>query len=161
MSVPITSIYLNRNVISLRYKLIIFKEIIIEMSVKEKYNLPLPVRSTTKALSDRFIEGLEQYNLSIEEIKGGGWKYCGGDTGYKLNYLYLSYPHLDPPPHTDRCVCGHEIQENCYITNGKEVLVLGNVCVKRFLPPELSGRNCSECGCPHRNRKVNKCNNCR
>lgn len=130
--------------------------------LNEKRSLLPPKKvKTSQAITKRFIEGLKQYNVTLEEIKGGNWRYCGGDSGYRYEYLRLSNPKLKQPDHKDKCVCGHDIVENCYITNGKEVLVLGNVCVKRFLPANLSGRNCSECGNAHKNRNVNKCNECR
>ena len=62
----------------------------------------------------------------------------------------------DLPDAVDECVCGHFIQQNCYITDGKQILVLGNCCIKKFNPK--SSRTCEDCGNPHKNRKVNKCN---
>ena len=132
--------------------------------VAEKYNLPLPpTRSvlSSKVVTDRFIEGLVQHDLTLEEIQSGDWRYCGGETGHRQKDFHLSQPGREPPNHEDECVCGHLIRENCYITNGDRVIVLGNVCVKRFLPPEKSGRNCSDCGCRHNNLKVDLCNVCR
>ena len=66
---------------------------------------------------------------------------------------------LEFPEHQERCVCGHKIKENCYITKDDSLLVLGNCCIKKFLPN--SGRTCENCDKPHRNRKVNRCNSCR
>ena len=134
------------------------------MSVAEKYSLPLPpTRSvlSSKAVTDRFIEGLVKHDLTLEEIQSGDWRYCGGDKGHRRKYFHLSQPGREHPEREVECACGHEIKENCYITNGDRVIVLGNVCVKRFLPENLAGRNCSVCGCRHKNRKVNKCNDCR
>ena len=41
---------------------------------------------------------------------------------------------------------------------GDEIIVLGNCCIKKFIPS--SGRTCEECDEPHRNRKHNICNSC-
>ena len=112
---------------------------------------------TTMNLRKRFINGLKEYNLTEEEIKN--WKYCGGNQGRHFNYFKLSCPNEDLPEQVDECVCGHYIQENCYITNGDEILILGNCCIKKFIPK--SGRTCDDCGKPHQNRVINKCNDCR
>ena len=110
------------------------------------------------ALHKKFIKGLAEYNLTEEEVKKN-WKYCGGDRGRHYNYFKLSCPNDDEPEHTNECVCKHYIEENCYITNGEEILVLGNCCIKKFLPK--SGRTCELCDEPHKNRIVNRCNDCR
>jgi len=111
------------------------------------------------SLSTRFIKGLREYNITSKEIKDGEWSYCGGDTGRHLNYFKLCKKNTEHPSYTDKCVCGHQITENCFITNGARIIVLGNCCIKRFIPK--STRTCEECGEPHRNRIVNRCNECR
>ena len=111
-------------------------------------------------LSKRFIKGLEDYNLTYDEIKNSNWKYCGGDKeGRHLNYFKLSCKNDDLPHKVNECVCGHRIVENCYITDGEQILVLGNCCIQKFIPK--SSRTCEKCGEPHKNRVVNRCNNCR
>jgi hypothetical protein len=119
---------------------------------------------TTKApiteLTEKFINGLKKYNLTYEDIVSNKWKYCGGRKGRHQNYFHLchgkdrAFPELQ-----NECVCGHHIKENCFITDGKQMLVLGNCCIKKFVPK--SARSCEVCGKPHKNRKVNKCNDCR
>ena len=116
-------------------------------------------KEKTSKLTDKFIKGLQKYNISYDMIKEGKWKYCGGDTGRHLKYYKLCFPSKDPLDTVDKCVCGHKIFENCYITDGDEIVVLGNCCIKRFI--KKSSRTCDQCGNPHRNRKVNKCNECR
>ena len=110
-------------------------------------------------LTERFIKGLQNYNISFDEIKAGKFRYCGGNMNRHLNYYNLLYPDKDLPPLEDNCICGHHINENCYITDGKQTLVLGNCCIKKFIPK--SSRTCEICGDSHRNRVVNKCNECR
>ena len=114
----------------------------------------------TFELTHKFIKGLANYELTFEDIIHGNWKYCGGSSkGRHLNYFRLSCPEDDLPPRASECVCGHSIQENCYITNGEEILVLGNCCIKKFIPK--STRTCEKCGASHKNRIVNRCNDCR
>lgn len=108
-------------------------------------------------IGKRFINGLKEYNLTKDEIIN--WKYCGGNKGRHYKYFKLSCPNDDLPECTNECVCKHYIEENCYITNGEEILVLGNCCIKRFI--SKSGRTCELCDEPHQNRIVNRCNDCR
>jgi hypothetical protein len=115
-------------------------------------------------MSDAFIKGLKNYNLSYEDIKNSDWKYCGGDRGRHANYFKLVFPsnlfNINKINHETHCICGHPIVENCYITNEEsEILVLGNCCIKKFIP--MCTRTCEKCKLPHKNRKDNKCNNCR
>jgi hypothetical protein len=105
----------------------------------------------------RFTNGLKQYNLTQEELIN--WKYCGGNTGSHLNYFRLCFGDKEPlPEHTNKCICGHPITENCYIENGEELIVLGSCCVKRFITKR---RTCGICNEPHKNIKINRCNDCR
>lgn len=116
-------------------------------------------KKPTLELTAKFIKGLENYGLTYEEIENSGWKYCGGNRGCHFNYFKLSCPDDDLPEPTNECICGHNIEENCYITDGEKILVLGNCCIKKFI--KKSSRTCEQCGKPHKNRKVNKCNKCR
>ena len=109
-------------------------------------------------LSSRFLNGLKSYNLSQEDI--AGWNYCGGTKkGRHLAYFKMRFPNHELPALSEECICGHPIKQNCYITNNEDILVLGNCCIKRFIPK--CGRTCSECGGGHKNRKDNKCHSCR
>jgi len=113
-------------------------------------------------LTKQFINGLKSYNLTKEDMID--WKYCGGRNGQNprhYNYFKLSCPNDDLPSLVFECICGHDIKENCYITNGEEFLILGNCCIKKFLPSENSGRTCEICKKPHRNTKDNRCKQCR
>lgn len=109
-------------------------------------------------LTEKFIKGLKNYGLSYDDIKNN-WRYCGGNVGRHFNYFKLSCPNDDIPEKVNECVCGHLISENCYITDGDQILILGNCCIKKFI--EKSGRNCEQCGNPHKNRVVNRCDECR
>jgi len=101
--------------------------------------------------------------LSIENMKS--YKYCGGNTiGRHLNYWKLfnknnKYPQ---PSHTNKCKCGHHIEENCYVIdkNTEDIVVLGNCCIQKFCP-DNNNRTCEICNEKHKNRVVNRCNKCR
>jgi len=110
-------------------------------------------------LTKKFINGLKNYDLTYEEIVEGKWKYCGGRSGRHLNYFKLTCKNDDLPEQVNECVCGHKISENCYITDGEQILVLGNCCIIKFCPK--SSRTCEKCEAPHKNRKVDRCNDCR
>jgi hypothetical protein len=109
-------------------------------------------------LSKQFINGLKNYEIDFEDIKYN-FKYCGGNRGSHLNYFRLSCPNDDIPELVDECVCGHKIIENCYITDGDRLVILGNCCIKKFC--DTSNRTCENCGETHRNSKQNRCNNCK
>lgn len=105
-----------------------------------------------------FEKGLESLGLTMETLQS--YSYCGGDRGCHANYFRICCKGLSQPPHKDHCVCGHVIAENCYLKNeANNFLVLGNCCIKRFVTK--SGRTCEICGASHRNRVVNRCNECR
>ena len=106
------------------------------------------------SISKRFSNGLKKYNISLDNLKEN-WKYCGGEKGRHLNYYNLCCKDEDIPEHEDRCICGHRIKENCYITDGEYILTLGNCCVKRFIPS--SSRTCERCG----KAQDNLCLSCR
>lgn len=112
-----------------------------------------------ESLTDKFIKGLQEYNLTYEEIIENNWHYCGGCSGRHLNYFKIYFKGKKLPERSNECVCGHYIVKNCYITDGKQVLILGNCCIKKFIPK--NSRTCEKCGNPHKNRIVNRCNNCR
>lgn len=115
-------------------------------------------------LTQRFINGLTKYNLTLNEIQNSKWKYCGGDKGSHYNYFKLYFKDKEKDiskniSHKDYCICGTGIIENCYITDNIQILVLGNCCIKKFI--YKSSRTCEICDEPHKNRKVNRCNDCR
>lgn len=110
-------------------------------------------------LTKRFKDGLINYNLSYEEILENNWKYCGGTNGRHYNYYRLLFNDAPFPDKTTKCICGHRIKENCYITDSTRIITLGNCCIKKFI--EKNTRTCEKCGNQHKNRVVNRCNQCR
>ena len=110
-------------------------------------------------LTKRFMKGLEDRGYTYDEIKY--WKYCGGNKGSHLNYYMLCFNGLPTPKKEEYCVCNHLIEENCYITDKdkKKILVIGNCCIKKFI--YKCSRTCEICGETHKNRKINRCNDCK
>ena len=118
------------------------------------------------SLSKKFWKGLEEkHGLTYEDIIKEGWAYAGGDSNSHYNYFLLitRWINLMQPPHLERCVCNQKIHYNCYIVNRvkTKIIVIGSCCINSFMPDGKKGRTCDICEKPHRNRKVNKCNNCR
>ena len=100
----------------------------------------------------------------VEKYVKEGWIGVGGEKRLKdWNLCKKSYNLTDEdlPPHTGWCECDEEIMHNYWIFNKKtrEIKVVGNVCVDKFTDGKR--RVCDECGEPHRNRVINKCNDCR
>ena len=118
-------------------------------------------------LSVKFANGLwDKHRLKPEDLKD--WWYIGGPLprdgwAYHLRCI-TSNPeyHLryELPMITNRCVCGNRIELNQWITNGDKVITVGSCCIQKFTPIHL-GITCEICKKPHRNRKDNKCNECR
>ena len=111
-------------------------------------------------ISKRFENGLKKkYNLNIEDLNN--FYYIGGEIGIHNKYYKLFTNNSPLLTHTDKCICGHKIKNNCYISNGNIILIIGESCINKFLPNKKK-RICSECLCPHRNRlSTNKCNICK
>lgn len=112
-------------------------------------------------LSQKFINGLEDYELTYEDVKE--WLYCGGNYSHHLNYYKLLFPKSKKiPEFTDQCVCHQKLTKNCYIMDKskKRLLILGMCCIKKFISNGVH-RSCEKCGNQHRNRKFNLCNDCK
>jgi hypothetical protein len=105
----------------------------------------------------RFLNGLKEFGVNEKDISN--WKYAGGNMGRHKNYFKMVFPKNTLPEYDTHCVCNQKIVENCYITNGNEVIIVGNCCIKKFIP--TSTRSCSQCNQPHQNRLINMCNTCR
>ena len=116
----------------------------------------------------RFIEGLKDHNLTHEDIQS--WKYIGG-SGRHDSYFHLKFQdeedRFTPPDKQSQCICKTAISEQCWIVDEKcliskkndKVLVIGNCCNRHVLPD--CGRNCGKYGAPHKNRVIDRCNDCK
>lgn len=106
----------------------------------------------------KLIKGLQNNNVTYDDFKSGRWSTYGSN--FKIEDFKKGLPNLDIPPEVDSCICGHHIKENCYVSDGQKILILGNCCIKKFLPGGISKR-CELCKRSHKNRKNNLCNDCR
>ena len=113
-------------------------------------------REKTNKYLTNFYENLNILDISYENIKK--CTYAGGNGRkrikftneyyYDKNNRYYKYFLLKYgenaifPDDVKYCVCGHEITENCYITNGNIIIVLGNCCIRKYLPENQCGRTC-------------------
>jgi hypothetical protein len=106
------------------------------------------------------------HEILTEALSGANdWEFVGGDIRPNhINRWNLKFPNQEMPGQVLECECSHPIKENCYIYSKQldEIKIIGNCCVKRFLPnKEDRELKCELCKIPHRNRKVNRCNNCK
>ena len=126
----------------------------------------LMVGSSSK-LSKKFIIGLEKLGLTLKEVQKY-FIYAGGNKTRHLSYYFLKFGHGNVPPLKKYCICGVRIVENCYIQDSRinphsldNLYIIGNCCIKKFLPEGRSGRTCKICIKPHSNRKYDLCNVCK
>ncbi len=108
-------------------------------------------------LTKRFRNGLKRLNITEEELIDD-YFYIGGDFSHHLK-LYQKHNIKPLPPKNHRCICGHKIRNNIFISNGENILSLGSSCFQKFCPKTV--KLCEDCGYKHRNRKDNICNKCR
>jgi hypothetical protein len=125
--------------------------------------------SRCELLHTRFVNGLkEDYGMSDEEIINveQNWFYCGyrhneseWDDGAKQFRFYFT-PDIEIPDFSNSCVCRQKLLvRNDWITDGNEVLIIGQCCKDMFIVHRL--KTCQICKEPHKNRSDNYCNKCR
>lgn len=121
-------------------------------------------RMSKLKLSDRFKNGLKQYNLTIDDLNDN-YMYCGGNhQQYRINRFKKIFKNNQPfPPWKNHCVCGQKLRvANCYICNLKgdynSIIIIGSCCIDEFVD---KSQRCEDCGEHHKNIKVNRCNDCR
>ena len=116
--------------------------------------------------NNRFFENFKK---ALKELTSDDnpehYIYYGGNHGSHLNYWMIICGNrgVKPPQFSDTCLCGHPIYNQCYIkheASGK-IIVCGNCCIKRFIPPQKRHRTCENCMHPHKNRRDNLCSGCR
>lgn len=106
---------------------------------------------------DRVNANLAPHGLTIEDLKT--FEYDGGNQGYHFKRWRERHPDEACPPPESFCLCGHAIDENCYISKGDKRFIIGNTCIKKF--DIDTKKKCGMCEVPHRNTKDNYCNQCR
>ena len=121
---------------------------------------------TQKTYAQTFFSTLKGYSIDKGNCKKE-WKYIGGLEGRHLKKLVTTfgekyYEVVNIPTHSSKCICGHHIEEQCYIQNihTKEVVVVGNCCIKKFLGIDTSSI-CQHCGNKNKSRKDSFCSECR
>ena len=127
-------------------------------------------------LREKFIQtAWHDHQVSFETLKTK-YRFIGSrffdenkdkDTHSHVKRLeqYLSnHPDTQLPSCKSNCLCGAQIQENCYLIhedNIYPILVSGNCCIRKFLGKETRKKTCLLCNKPHQNHKVTVCNDCR
>ena len=111
---------------------------------------------------ERFYDSLREHGIQHESE----CVYVGGNRGSHHNYFKLKSrtQRMRRPSEVGMCLCGHYIEEQCYIRHKQSgrMLVVGNHCVKRFKKRVV--RTCEalvdgkRCGGAHRNFSVDLCN---
>lgn len=126
------------------------------------------IRRINNSLEVLYSEGETRDLLTFDIVTKPPWKYCGGNAGSHNNYFnqclktmrkHYTRKYFAVPPHKTHCLCEHRIEQNCFTTDGTQILVWGNCCINQFV--EMSSRTCATCDAPHKNRKNNYCNDCR
>jgi hypothetical protein len=105
---------------------------------------------------EKLEEGLQILGLDPSEVRSRG-KYAGGERGAHAKYFNLL--KLEKPPHKNHCICGHFISENCYIEFEGTLIVVGNICIKKYTPKHK--RTCLTCGDFWKGSKNLICKPCR
>lgn len=99
-------------------------------------------------------DSIEYDDDGVEHTKEGN-----GQTSfsYYLAHFSMKFPQ---PEYETRCICTHHIKHNCYIYNpyNKKALVVGNCCIKQFLPNNR--KTCEVCGDTHKRTTKNICQEC-
>ena len=115
-------------------------------------------------------EGVKKVNSLTKK----GYVYGGGDfEAHKRYWRIFSESHglsQLTPRFKRNCVCGQELERNCWVfkvvdgkiqkktDGGVYCKTIGSECINKFLDKR---RTCHRCGEEHKNRIVNRCNDCR
>ena len=114
----------------------------------------------TKKTYAPFVRGLEDHGLTLKTVLDN-WIYCGSNEEKGRKKFYSVYPGCELPEKEERCICGHPITIQHYITDNEGgVLVIGSECINNFLHFSKAKR-CSKCKQTHKNRITDLCNDCR
>ena len=72
-------------------------------------------------------KNLEALGLNYESVSQE-YKYSGGSNDHHCNYFKLCFKDKDQPKRISKCLCGHQIKENCYISKNNDystLIILG------------------------------------
>jgi len=115
-------------------------------------------------ISSEFLEGLKEYEIGYDEIQD--WEYCGSNKGLQLQYFVLKFPYKNIPYRAYNCVCGNNIIHNYYITDGDNIIILGDCCIKYFASKSVTTNTlvknvCLTCGFKNRSGEDEDCYKCK
>ena len=105
---------------------------------------------------------LKRYNKTPYDLKNEKYHYIGSDKNtHNFKLLFAGKPL---PEHKCKCLCDHDIDENCYIINKNKcydsIIIVGNVCRLRYMNNIGKKMLCEKCDVEHKNRSFNLCNDC-
>jgi len=107
-----------------------------------------------------FSQGLIAQGYNPNEVVRT-FNYAGGSGSRAAkNYFDTANPDWEMPRDESRCVCGHWIKNNFWISDGVNIITVGSCCIERWMPNGMK-RTCECCKQVHRNLKDNQCNDCR
>lgn len=123
-----------------------------------------------KRFIDDGILSLLKYDDFIEN-----WRYIGGTAGTSdfkkyIHPIYLKKKHgivitdSQESKLNRKCICGTDITQRIFITNGNKVITIGNECVQTFFEDNCKfniNTMCILCDKHHRNRIGSLCKECR
>lgn len=90
------------------------------------------------------------------------WSLVGGNRHFRRIMWNQKHPGTDLPATINKCLCGANMTENCYIFHSqyKKMLIVCNDCVQRLVDEE-DNRRCVMCFQTHRNTIDLYCSGCR
>jgi len=121
-------------------------ECVIKYKKSSKYKRLLTILEETHGLIEKDLEKMS---------------YVGGSSGYHLSYFEAKFQHIAKPDYEDYCLCGSQIQINCYLKDLNEdgpVIVIGNCCKEKFLSQVV--KTCIECDITHASKTTLSCRTC-
>ena len=117
-----------------------------------------------KKIYHKLVDGFKTiYDLDFEIVKNEynktGGRGCEAD---EKRFMVHFGVDREFPKQFHKCVCGHKIQNNCYISKNNDydsIIIIGNCCIKHF--KNGNRRICTECNATHKNIKTSLCNLCK
>ena len=105
---------------------------------------------------DRVEHALNERGMTFTDLNNwltvGSCKFGKADSGFKSYFEHDAKLQL----HTDKCLCGHEITQQCHLcpegsTNIDDFIIVGNQCIHRWgYDPAIRGKGdkvkCECCG---------------
>jgi hypothetical protein len=121
----------------------------------------------------KYLYGLYTYGITFKQHTTEMMYYGGNGNSivcskHLEHYFKMGGTMETMPICKDLCICGVKIVENCFVVfrddpNGykKPRLIIGNCCIKRYIPFECRAKKCYKCDTLHDNYKSSFCDSCR